>query len=302
MEGRSDAIKVIGIDIGGTSIKGIVMDSLGIVLEEARVNTTASLGKHHIMDKIEVLAHKLLAEHADVSAVGIGTAGRVNTLTGQVVYATDNLPGWQGFHIKEWAESLLKLPVVVDNDVNTALLGEQWLGGGEGLNDVIMLTLGTGVGGANMLLGQLLRGADWSGGEYGHVVLVPDGRPCNCGLQGCVEQYLSGTALVKLASEATGHPYSSGHEVLVDLERGAEAIVQVMDQFSRNLAILINNLYMGINPQIVLIGGGLVDAKEIWWPLLEEKLAEICPLVVVKPATLGNRAGSIGAARLALER
>ncbi len=293
-------MKVIGIDIGGTSIKGLAVDENGVILGQSRTATDASQGKDHIVEKVRETIRVLLDQHPDAEAIGIGTAGRVNTITGQVVYATANLPGWQGFNIKDWVESEFRLPTAVDNDANTALLGEQWQGAGKDLSDIVMLTLGTGVGGANMIGGELVRGADWNGGEWGHVVLIPGGHPCNCGRQGCIEQYLSGTALVRLASEAAEHAYSSGQEVLAEFQRGNLRIVEVMERYVFHLALVLHNLHIGINPQSIVLGGGLIHAKELWWDSLMEQFKDMrAPEVDVRPALLGNQAGAIGAAKLA---
>ncbi len=294
-------LKVLGIDIGGTSIKGLAVDESGTILGQTRIATNASQGKYHIVEKVGETIQALLEQHPDAARIGIGTAGRVNTNTGQVVYATENLPGWQGFNIKEWAESEFRLPVAVDNDANTALLGEQWQGAGENLSDIVMLTLGTGVGGANIIGGELVRGAHWNGGEWGHVVLIPDGHPCNCGLHGCIEQYLSGTALVRLASEATGHAYLTGQEVLTDLQSGNSRIMEVMKRYVFHLALVLHNLHIGLNPQALILGGGLIDAKALWWDSLMARLKDMNATEIdVRPALLGNRAGAIGAAKLAL--
>jgi len=294
-------LNVIGIDIGGTSIKAIVANQDGMVLDQTRVATDASQGKTHIVNKVDEAIQFLLTNHPDVQAIGIGTAGRVNADTGQIVYATDNLPGWQDFHIKAWFEKAYQLPVAVDNDANTALLGEQWQGAGQGLSSICMLTLGTGVGGANMINDELVRGAHWNGGEWGHVVLIPDGHPCNCGLRGCIEQYLSGSALVRLASEASGQTYSTGQEVLKDYELKVPVIMKVMDTFIRHLSLVLHNLHIGINPQSIVIGGGLIDAKQLWWDELLRKLHHMSSQIDVRPALLGNHAGAIGAAKLALQ-
>ncbi|MCJ8012896.1 ROK family protein [Paenibacillus sp. KQZ6P-2] len=295
-------MKVIGIDIGGTSIKGMVLDGSGQLLGQDKNATEARQGKERILENIRQLLDNLLAQHQDIQGIGIGTAGRVNVQTGEIVFATDNLPGWMGSNPKAWVEEAYSLPVFVDNDANTALVGEAWLGAGRNIKDLSMLTLGTGVGGANMIGGELYRGAHWNGGEWGHTVLVPGGRPCNCGLRGCIEQYLSGTALVKLASEAAGRAYTSGVEVLDDHLKGQPQATQVLKQFSSHLAIVVNNLHIGLNPEAILIGGGLVDSKTVWWPLLLEAMNGMGLHADVRTAELGNEAGAIGAAKLVLDQ
>lgn len=295
-------LHAIGIDIGGTSIKGIAMDNNGGCHEEVKFNTDASEGKDHIIANVEIMIRQLLEQYPETASIGIGTAGRVNKDTGQIIYATDNLPGWNGFRLKEHIEAVFKKPVIVDNDGNAALIGEHWLGACMNLAHVTMLTLGTGVGGANMMNGRMVRGAHWNGGEWGHVVLVPNGYPCNCGLYGCVEQYLSGTALARLARESTNRSYADASAVIEDYIQGDETIISVFNQYLEHLGILIHNIHIGINPQAIVIGGGLIGAKDVWWGLLKQKLDAAGQAIDVRPALLGNRAGAIGAAKLALDQ
>ncbi|WNR46132.1 ROK family protein [Paenibacillus roseipurpureus] len=294
--------KAIGVDIGGTSVKGVVCNTSGEVLMTTRVPTDASLGKDAILRAVSQVILELKTQHPDVGAIGIGTAGQVNVQTGQVVYATDNLPGWHGFMLADWVEEQFCLPVAVDNDANVALVGEAWTGAARGLTDVGMLTLGTGVGGAHIIEGNVHRGATWRGGEWGHVTLIPGGRPCNCGRKGCMEQYLSGSALVRDASEAEGKTYDHGEEVLRAAADGALGASSVLQQFQQHLVIAVMNMAWIINPQAIVIGGGVVDAKSYWWDDFLMKLKEEGLEIDVRWATLGNYAGSIGAAKLGLEK
>jgi glucokinase len=291
----------IGIDIGGTSIKGLVVNRYGDVLNEYQVNTEANKGNGRIAHHLETVIRRLFDSSLEIAGIGIGTAGRVNTDSGCVLYATDNLPGWQGIDLRKTYEEKFGLPIVVDNDANTALVGEAWIGAGAGLSDLTMLTLGTGVGGANMIGSRLYRGVHWHGGEWGHVVFIPHGRPCNCGREGCAEQYLSGTALVRLAQEATQRVYVSGREVFDDYQRGDKAIAAVIQEFVEHLAIFIQNIHMGLDPSAILVGGGVVEAKALWWSSLQHRLAELVPSLDVRPASLGNKAGAMGAAKLVMD-
>lgn len=295
-------MKVAGIDIGGTSIKGMVIDDQGEILHSLKVNTESSLGRNHILENLKNIVGELRSAHPDIAGVGIGSAGRVNAATGEVVYATANLPGWQGTNIKQIMEQHLNLPVQVDNDANTALIGEQWLGAGRNLDNITMLTLGTGVGGANLVNGEILRGAHWSGGEWGHVILIPNGLPCNCGLKGCMEQYLSGNALVRFAEAATNQPYESGIQVMEDYQNSRKEIVPVIEEYITHLSVVIMNLSNGLDPQAVIIGGGVIESKEIWWNVFMNALKESVVPVEVRPALLSNTAGSIGAAKLIIDR
>lgn len=293
--------QVLGVDIGGTGIKGLVTDEAGTILAEAGRDTEARLGRKVILGQLHSLVEELLAGHPAVEALGIGSAGRVNADTGEVVYATDNLPGWQGMQLTQWATAAFGRPAAADNDANAALLGEAWLGAGRGRASLVMLTLGTGVGGANLAEGRLLRGAAWSGGDWGHSVLVPGGRPCNCGKRGCAEQYVSGQALLRLALEETGRAYAHGREIMAAAEQGDASALTVLERFTADLALVTANIGAAVDPELIIIGGGVIQSRAVWWTLLAGQAGGILAARIV-PAELGNRAGCFGAARLALER
>ncbi|MBB6020150.1 glucokinase [Paenibacillus sp. JGP012] len=292
--------QVIGVDIGGTGIKGLVTDEEGTFLAEAVRDTEARLGRDSILGQLNSLVEELLAGHPAVKAVGIASAGRINADSGEVVYATDNLPGWQGVQLTQWAEAAFGRPAAADNDANAALLGEAWLGAGRGRPNLVMLTLGTGVGGANMADGLLPREASCSTGDWGHSVLVPDGRPCNCGKRGCVEQYVSGRALLRLARDETGREYTHGREVMAAAEQGDAAALAVLERFTAYLAQVTANIGATIDPELIIIGGGVIQSRAVWWPLLVAKAGKK-PAGRIVPAKLGNRSGCFGAARLAQE-
>lgn len=292
--------KVIGIDIGGTSIKGIATNCSGRALLRARAPTNAAEGREAILAAAEEVVSRLLDGCPDAEAIGIASAGRIDADTGAVVYATDNLPGWTGVKLSAWAESRFGLPAAAENDGNAALLGEVWLGAGRGMKHLVMLTIGTGVGGANMANGELARGARWSGGEWGHSVLVPGGLPCNCGRRGCLEQYASATALARMASEAAGKLYGGSLEVLADAGAGNEAALRAVREHARWLALAIGSLQEGCDPEAFIIGGGLAAAGSLWWSMLEEALRDAGTPAAVVPAKLGGESGAYGAAAIAL--
>lgn len=293
--------RVIGVDIGGTAVKGLVIDEMGNVWAEAKCNTDARLGKETILGKLSSVVSELLRACPSVEAIGIATAGRVNTDTGEVVYATDNLPGWQGLQLAKWVSDTFKLPATADNDANAALLGEAWQGAGRGQRNLVMLTLGTGVGGAIMIQGTLNRGKRWSGGEVGHSVLFPGGLLCNCGRRGCVEQYVSGSALLRLGSELTGRTYNHGAELMADARQGDSGALQVLERYTADLAVVVGNIGISLDPDLIIIGGGVIHDREVWWPLLKSRLKREGLSGILAAAELGNRAGCFGAAKLALD-
>jgi glucokinase len=149
--------------------------------------------------------------------------------------------------------------------------------------------------------GVLCRGVHWNGGEWGHSILVPGGLPCNCGKKGCAEQYVSGNALLRRGREHTGRTYRLGIEIMDEAGRGDPEALQVLDEYTADLAVLLVNIAVTLDPEAIIVGGGVADAGEIWWPLLEKHLQQLEVRTEVRQAALGNRAGIIGAARLAFE-
>ncbi|WP_221567197.1 ROK family protein [Alkalihalobacillus sp. TS-13] len=291
-------MKAIGIDIGGTAIKGAIVDENRKIHHQITTLTNVAEGREGILASLITTIDRLLEKEKDIVGVGIGTAGRVNVKTGEVVYSTANLPGWQGINLHDFIENTYALPAVIDNDANAALAGEWW-NKEETYDSVTFLTLGTGVGGANMINRNIFRGNHWNGGEWGHVILYPGGRPCNCGNSGCIEQYLSGTALLSLTNEHSGNrTYKNGAEVFEAFHTGDKTIQPVVERYLNDLALVIYNLSVSIDPEVVIIGGGVIESKDKWWQTFQQKLAEKEVKLDVLAATLGNKAGMIGSTKL----
>lgn len=292
----------LGIDIGGTKIRAALVDLSGNIRQVAQTATPVADGREGILRALYSLVDPLVDQ---VDAIGVGSAGRINVREGSVAYATDNLPGWTGTPLKALLQRRCPKPVFVDNDVNVAALAEGWVGAARGLEHFLCLTLGTGVGGALVSRGQLVHGATWSAGEIGHMLLYPGGRPCNCGGFGCLEQYVSGPALVRSANQMgganrSGGPYPDGRLLFQAVEAGEEPALKAIDAFCRDLAYALQTLQSVFDPEAVIIGGGLIDGRQVWWERLAEQVRLLCPVpVVTRPAALGGDAGVVGAARLA---
>ncbi|HHW58278.1 MAG TPA: ROK family protein [Clostridia bacterium] len=290
-------MKVIGVDIGGTKILGGIMDNDGNLKKLKETPTQAKLGREVILKNLFSVIDELIDE--DTKGIGIGSAGRINFDTGVVEYATDNLPGWTGCNLKEVLEQRYKIPVVVDNDVNAAAIGEMWLGSGKGYKSMLVMTIGTGVGGAIIYNGQLIRGSSWSAGEIGHMILYPEGRQCNCGQRGCLEQYASGTAIYKEYNELLGEEKVSSAKEVFELYKRNDAIaMKVVNSFVKSLSLSIMSLKNIIDPEVFIIGGGVIDSKDLWWDKLKTILGRD---VNVVPASLGGKATIFGAAKLILD-
>lgn len=246
---------------------------------------------------------------AQVMGCGVGSAGRIDYRRGQVLFCSGNLPGWTGTVLGPELTRTLGMPVAVDNDVNAAALGEAWIGAGKGTADFVMLTLGTGVGGAIVIGGKLWRGARWGAGEVGHMALYPGGELCNCGGKGCAERYVSAKALTRRANDAlvSGRPFRGIRDVIGAAEKGPgdrrEAARKGVERWTSDLALFLMNLQMALDPQVIILGGGVVRLGYWWEKLLEASARECRPRSLstrLKRAHLGPQAGVVGAARLAM--
>jgi len=300
----------LGIDIGGTGIKAALVDEQGRILQHAETPTRASEGAAAILGRVEQLAGSLISRSsAPVVACGVGSAGRIDHRRGYVVYASGNLPGWTGQPLAADLSRRLGLPVVVDNDVNVAAIAEGWVGSARGTGNYLMLTIGTGVGGAIVIGGKLWRGARSGAGEVGHMALFPGGLECTCGGRGCAEQYVSAKALTRRANEHLdkNHPFRGIREVLSSAEKGnpyrREAARKGVELFTADLALFLMSLQNLFDPQVIVIGGGIVRLG-YWWDRLLEAVARECRprslTVRLKRAHCGPLAGVVGAGRLAM--
>lgn len=298
----------IGIDIGGTKIAGGLVTSGGVVLHRQDVPTPAREGGQRVLEAAIALAHTLRhTTDETILGVGVGTGGQVNTDQGVIVSATGLLPGWAGINVKAAFEASLRLPAFVDNDVNALALGEARSGAARNAASVAFLALGTGVGGALLLDGRLHRGAHWSGGEFGHILLEigPDARRDAGGHLGTLESYSSGPGLVQTWRELTGNtaPDISGHEVAAEAVRdpdgpAAQAVTRTGEYLGYGLVSLANAL----DPELIVIGGGLAALGDALLAPARRVLKAralpgpaTCPVV---PAALGADASLVGAASL----
>lgn len=304
-------ITVLGIDIGGTKIAGAVVDAAtGDVLLKDRIPTNAAEGGSEVLRRAIGLANSLIedvmkAGYPEPAAIGVGAGGQIDSRTGNVLSATEILPGWAGQHIGYEFGLSLDLPVAVDNDVNALAVGECRFGAGKGFENLVYLALGTGVGGAIISNGELHYSHTGVSGELGHLILVPDGLPCTCGGKGCLEQYVSGPALLRQYRAMGGPPLPDGAP-LAEMARqnpdspAARAIRLTGDLLGVGLTSLANIF----GPERIIIGGGLAALGDL---LLESArhvvttraLAPVRQTPIVT-AALGPDASVIGAACLAL--
>ncbi|MEN9541779.1 MAG: hypothetical protein RLZZ459_1870 [Cyanobacteriota bacterium] len=290
--------QLIGIDLGGTAIKLGRFDHQGQLLAEAQTPTPQPAMPGAVTTAIVEAVRRLdpdgLAPH-----VGIGLPGPMDAAA-RVARVCINLPGWQQVPLAEWLEPQLGRRVTLVNDGNAALVGEAWLGAAQGFGDVLLLTLGTGVGGGVLLDGQLFTGHGGAAAEPGLIGVDPEGPPCNSGNRGSLEQYCSITGLARLS------PLDPA-ELCRRADAGDAEALAVWASYGRWLGIGLTSLVYVLTPELVLIGGGLSAASHHFLPAAQAELeqrvqAESRAGLQVRRAALGNGAGRLGAARLALQR
>jgi glucokinase len=308
----------IGIDVGGTKVLGGVVTEAGEVLKTSRRDTPRE-GGSALTQTIADVARELAAEF-DISAVGLSAAGFVSS-DRKTMLATPNIAGWNGVQLDAELTSLINLPVVLENDANAAAWGERTFGAGKGKQNMLMVTVGTGVGGGIIVNGQLLRGAFGVAAEIGHLRVLPEGHLCGCGARGCFEQYASGNALLRHAREAIAASPDlarnllargdgtleglTGRAITEAAREGDQVAISAFNTTAQWLGAGIASLAVILDPECVVIGGGVVDAGEILLAPTRAAMERYMPFAgkhpypEIIPATLGNEAGLVGAANLA---
>lgn len=304
-----------GVDLGGTTIKMGLFDINGTVLDKWEIVTRTENKGEHILPDIAKSIEEKMAERSikkeEVAGVGLGVPGPVDGKG--IVHRCVNL-GWDVFNINERLGGMLDMPVMAGNDANVAALGEMWKGGGQGYESIVVVTLGTGVGGGIILDGRMLTGSSGAGGEIGHIH-VQDGEveECGCGNHGCLEQYASATGIVRLARRTLEKNTQktvldkntvTAKDVWDAVKDGDEVAISVAEQFGKYLGEGLAVIASVINPEAFVIGGGVSKAGEVLLSYIEKNYK---PVVfhgsrdtIFTLATLGNDAGIYGAAKLVL--
>ncbi|MEU8882083.1 ROK family protein [Streptomyces hydrogenans] len=294
---------VAGIDIGGTKTAAGLVDADGTVLARHRLPTPAADGPAAVV-AAAVRAVRELGE--PVAAVGVGSAGVVDPVAGRIVSATDALPGWAGTELRRELEEALGVPVAVENDVHAHALGEAWRGAAAGHRHVLLVAVGTGIGGSLLIDGRVHHGARSVAGHAGHVP-VPSaaGVPCTCGGTGHAEAVGSGPGLLAAYAKSASEPAASLAEVAARAAGGEEQARRILAWGARALGEALGGIVNMTDPDLVLVGGGVSHCGPEWWePLREAFTAELLPPlkeVELRTCALGGDAAVVGAARLALE-
>ena len=308
----------IGIDLGGTNIAvGLVNEEKQLVAKKSVPTQGRRPAEDIIRDMVQT-ALSLITENGlseqDVSAIGIGCPGTVYNKSGVVIF-TPNLP-FRHTNLREAFRAYTSIPVFCGNDADAAALGEAYAGAAAGCSNAIMITLGTGVGGGIIINKHVYSGFNGAGGELGHMVIVCDGEPCNCGRRGCWEAYSSATGLIRMTRAAMKkHPESalwsfapsledvSGRTAFDALRAEDPTAREVVDEYVFYLAAGLTNIINIFQPEVIILGGGVAKEGQFLIDMLmpqinRERYGKDVPLTQIRPAVLGNDAGIIGAAML----
>ncbi len=330
----------IGVDLGGTNLRIAAVDEQGALVEKVTLGTEVSLGRDRVIDDMCDAIQRVSEKYKDSApllGIGLGVPGIIDMQTG-LLRESPNLPGWADYPVRAEIERRLNTIVVLGNDANVAALGEKWLGAARGFADMAMVTLGTGVGGGLVLGGAIWHGANGMAGEWGHATVEPDGPLCGCGNRGCLEQYASAPAVVRMAREAIAtnggsalaraanfDPEFSAKSIYNLAIQGDEDARRIFRYMGRCLGITLSTLVNSLNLPIYVIGGGVSSAWEAFSPSMFEELrrrsivyaatapddpsaikegasahvkAGPGPKTIITRALLGSDAGLYGAARL----
>ncbi len=312
---------LIGIDLGGTNVKLGLVDVDGNIIASRSFPTQVEQGPQDLIERIAHHSFDLLQKYKysidRVLCAGIGSPGPLSVDQGQL-YKCANLPGYDNFKMRAKLSKALKKPAVLHNDANAACWGEFWMGTGRNVTDMVMFTLGTGIGGGIIYNGELIRGSDDNGAELGHIIIIHNGRLCNCGQKGCIEAYASANQTALRAEEAIRNNPTSTLKTIWDTNgkltckdvfdhaiNGDPTAKRITEETAQYLALICVNMLHTTEPQLVVFAGGMIEAgnylldmirsyfKELVWNLKPEPMA-------IEYASLGGDAGFVGAAGLAL--
>lgn len=306
-----------GVDVGGTTIKMGFFETSGKLIDKWEIKTDTSNGGENILSDIAKAIDNKLAQEGisknDVQGVGVGVPGPVNSKG--IVHKCVNL-GWGVFNVEEELASLTGLKVKAGNDANVAALGEMWQGAGKGSEDMVMVTLGTGVGGGIIVDGKVIAGANGAGGEIGHITVNNDEiEACNCGQYGCLEQYTSATGIVRMAKRKlakTDEETSlraveelSAKTIFDEAKKGDKIAGELVEELGKILGGTLSNIAAVTNPEVIVIGGGVSKAGQILIDTIHKHFTEsvfhACKDTRFVLAGLGNDAGMYGCVKMLLD-
>ncbi len=298
----------IGVDLGGTNVRVAAVDSAGRMFDRKSIPAVFDSGPEIVIAEICAMVNNLSSRWgtSGLRGVGIGVPGFIDIDAGVVVGAA-NLPGFQGFPVRDQIQRILGTPIVLENDANAAALGEMWMGAGKNVKDLILITLGTGIGGGIVVDGKVLHGFLGMAGEIGHMTVFPDGNPCGCGNCGCLEKHASATAIA-----AMGRMMHFGSDVTAEavhelaLQGNSRALL-VFESMGRALGIALANLINLFNFPLYLLSGGPLPAWDMFAPTMFQEIEKRSFTFLrtgtrIEKAVLGADAGLFGAAYLPFQQ
>ena len=295
----------LGVDLGGTNLRVAAVTETGHVLEKVSRATTFDNGPRGVVDDIVAVIGEMRGRLGpdDLVGVGIGVPGFIDIEAG-VVMGSANLPGFQGFPVRDEIQSHLGTPILLENDANAAALGEKWIGAGKDVKDLILITLGTGIGGGIIVDGKILHGFMGMAGEIGHMTVFPDGNPCGCGNYGCLEKHASASAIAAMGGMmGIATKRFSARDVYDLAIAGNPRAKLVFESAGRALGIAVANLINLFNFPLYLLSGGPLPAWDLFAPSMFSEIQKRSFTYArtgarVERAVLGADAGLIGAAYL----
>jgi glucokinase len=314
---KSLSSKTIGVDLGGTKVAAAILDGEGNILSEHKYPTDSEKGPDSVIeDLVGCINENLRKEKYNPKALGVGVAAQIDVYG--MVRSAPNL-NWHNVHLKAKLEDKLGLPVIVTNDVRAATLGEWEYGAGRGFTDLVVLFVGTGIGGGVITSSRLLTGCTNTAGELGHITIVVDGRNCHCSKRGCMEAYGGGWAIAERAQEAVRKDSSAGKTLLEiaghteqitaatvseAYHNGNQLALNIVKETSRYIAAGVSSIVNAFNPCLIVFGGGVIEGIPELIQMIEKETKKEAFKVAIEnlkftKASLGGKAGVIGAAALA---
>jgi glucokinase len=298
----------IGVDLGGTNLRVAAMTADGQILEKLSSSTCYEHGPEGVVDDMVKVIRQVTDDiGGELAGVGIGVPGFIDMESG-VIVGSANLPGFTGFPIRDTIQDHLGTTIILENDANAAALGEKWLGAGKDVDDLVLITLGTGIGGGIVSGGKILRGFRGMAGEIGHMTVFPDGNPCGCGNCGCLEKHASASAIAAMASMmGIATQRFSAREVYDLAVAGNSRAKLVFESVGRALGIAIANLVSLFNFPLYLLSGGPLPAWDFFAPSMFAEIRKRSftfdsTATRVEKALLGSDAGLYGAAYLPIQQ
>ncbi|MBU6391076.1 MAG: ROK family protein [Planctomycetes bacterium] len=304
---------VIGIDLGGTNLKAGLVDKGGKITHRLSIKTNYNADPQAISNQIFELIYEIIKEahvkKSDIIGVGLGSPGLIDK-KGETIIFSPNLPRWRNIPIKLLVTERFNAPCVLENDANAAAWGEKWVGAGKDVSSLVMLTLGTGIGGGIVIGNKLWRGANNVAAEIGHMIIQMDGPKCSCGNNGCIEAYASATAMVRRFKELLKSGVSSSlkdsreitAKIINDAAfQGDKASLDVIEETGRYLGIALVNIMHILNPEMIVLTGGMIGSGELLMNPIRQVTKQKAFEASYKDtkivfSQLGNDAGIIGAA------